>query len=200
MLVDEGSIVFRVVLIGDSSVGKTCVVNRFLHDSFDNHEPNTIGASYETYIENRDGFAMELQIWDTAGQEKYKSLGPIYYRESAAALAVFDMSNHGSFESIPGWIKSFRSVSGEAAIVIVVGNKMDLVDEQVVQIEEAQHWAQVEGLDFLPASAKTGSGVREVFDKLLDRLAEKRDSFQAKDSASVPPLEPSLPEPKSTCC
>jgi small GTP-binding protein len=199
MLIGEGALVFRVVLIGNSSVGKTSLVRRFLHNEFNPSEANTIGASYETYTEVRDGFSMELQIWDTAGQEKFKSLGPIYYREASAAIAVFDLSNSDSFEGLSGWIDSFRSVAGSDAVIVVVGNKLDLVDVQKVTLAEAEQWCAGHEYGFVPASAKTAAGVADIFDRLLAMLADRRD-----DTAShgvqrfvAPPLEPSE---SGRCC
>jgi small GTP-binding protein len=192
MRIGEGAIVFRVVLIGDSSVGKTSLVKRFLHNEFSLNETNTIGASYETYTEVRDGFSMELQIWDTAGQEKFKSLGPIYYREASAAIAVFDLSNAATFEALSGWIDNFRSVAGADALVVVVGNKLDLVDLQKVTLEEAEQWCGNHEFGFVAASAKTAAGVADVFDRLLVMLAERRDDTTSHGVQRfvAPPLEP----------
>jgi small GTP-binding protein len=199
MQIAGGAVVFRVVLIGDSSVGKTCLLTRFLHKDFNLNETNTIGASYETYSEVRDGFTMELQIWDTAGEEKFKSLGPIYYREASAALAVFDVSNPLSFEALSGWISNFQSVAGSEAVIVVVGNKIDLVDAQKVTLAEAEQWCGGREYAFVPASAKSGSGVPDVFDRLLT-LLERRcgdTTSRAVQRFVAPPLEPAR---KQDCC
>jgi small GTP-binding protein len=187
MLLAGDSLVFRVVLVGDSSVGKTSIVNSFLHKSFNGSEPTTIGAAHESYAEVRDGLAMELQIWDTAGQEKYKSLGPVYYRQAAAALAVFDMANRDSFDNLPGWVREFRSVAGSDAVVVVVGNKTDL-DPHAVSCADAEQWCAAQGFAFVPTSAKLGTAVPEVFDLLLTRLALTRRPATTK--LAPPPAEP----------
>jgi small GTP-binding protein len=199
MLIDEGTLVFRVVLIGDSSVGKTCIVNRFRHNNFNSSEQNTIGASYETYSETRNGFQIELQIWDTAGQEKFKSLGPVYYRDAAAALAVFDLSNRSTLEGLDGWITNFRAIAGPDALVVVVGNKADLVDLQKVSEKEARQWCEDQGLDFLATSAKTGSGVAEVFDLVLTRLSQKQCDFATKGVPKFMPTPQLAPAEKKDC-
>jgi small GTP-binding protein len=142
---------------------------------------------------------MELQIWDTAGEEKFKSLGPIYYREASAALAVFDVSNPQSFEDLNGWIENFHSVAGSEAVVVVVGNKIDLVDAQKVTNAEAEQWCGAREYAFVAASAKTGEGVPDVFDRLLSLLAERRDDSTSRSVQRfvAPPLEP---QEKSGCC
>jgi small GTP-binding protein len=198
-VLEDGTLVFRIVLIGDSSVGKTCIVNRFLHDMFNAGEQNTIGSSCETYAEMRDGFRMELQIWDTAGQEKFRSLGPIYYRE-AAALVVYDVANRSSLASVQQWIDGFHAAAGRDAIVIVVGNKIGLLDSGSFTDTEGRKFCESRGYDFLLASAKTGAGVAEVFAKLLDNLAERRDSHSTRGVQRyvMPPRHP--PDVKSKCC
>jgi small GTP-binding protein len=196
MFVEDGALTFRIVLIGDSSVGKTCVVNRFLHDSFKAAEPNTIGVSYEAYTTMRGGRMMELQIWDTAGQEKFKSIGPIYYREAAAALAVFDLTNGPTFESIPVWVDNFRGVAGAAAVVIVVGNKLDL-ENRKVNAAEARQWCDARTLDYIETSAKTGDGIYTLFETLVDRLAEKGDECATRGIMKY--ITPPQEEEKKCC-
>jgi small GTP-binding protein len=200
MLIDDGTIVFRVVLIGESSVGKTSLVNRFRHSTFNSNEQNTIGASYETWSEVRNGLHFELQIWDTAGQEKFRSLGPVYYRDAAAALAVFDVTNLATFQRLEEWITSFRNIAGHETVIVVVGNKVDLVDAQRISEAEAKQWCGDQGLDFMQASAKTGSGVAEVFDWLLSRLAETRTDFGTRGVPKFAQPSELPPEEKGGCC
>lgn len=170
MLIEEEKITFRSVTIGDSSVGKTCIVNRFLQDKFNPAEPNTIGTLYESFQDVRDGRALEIQIWDTAGQEQYRSLGPIYYRSSAAALVVFDISNRKSFDDIGVWVQEFRNVAGENTVVLLVGNKVDLEEKRVVSKEEAEEWAKKNSCIYCETSARNGEGIKPLFTLLVDEL------------------------------
>ena len=165
----EEKATFRVVTIGESSVGKTCIINRFLRNSFDVDEPNTIGALYDSFVQECNGRTIEVQLWDTAGQEQYRSLGPVYFRAAAAAIAVFDVANRDSFESLGDWVRAFRSVSGESTIVIVTGNKCDL--ERTVSVQEAKQWASENACKYVETSAKTGQGVKVLFDELISLLA-----------------------------
>jgi small GTP-binding protein len=170
MIEREETLKFRVVTIGDSSVGKTSIINRFLRDTFELDEPNTIGVLYDSFVQECNGTPVEIQLWDTAGQEQYRALGPVYYRNAAAALVVFDISNRTSFENISDWIKSFRNVSADSATVIIVGNKCDRTD-RAVSPEDAKLWARNNDAVYIETSAKTGQGVDVVFDHLVSTLA-----------------------------
>lgn len=203
MLIEEEKITFRSVTIGDSSVGKTCIVNRFLQDKFDPAEPNTIGTLYESFTDHRDGHDLEIQIWDTAGQEQYRSLGPIHYRSSLAALVVFDITNRKSFDDINEWVSEFRSVAGENTIVLLVGNKIDL-PERAVEKEEAQEWATKNNCIYMETSARNGTGVKQLFTTLVDELMKMYngdDGMKVVSRSKVnTPDKDSQTEKKGGCC
>jgi small GTP-binding protein len=168
---------FRVVLIGDSSVGKTSVMNRFLRNSVNPQESPTIGALPSSFTRECRGRVVEVELWDTAGQEEYRGLGPIYYRNASLALVVFDVGSSETFASVPFWVSSFRSVAGDQSPFILVGNKTDLEDRQV-QGTDAKSWAAQQGVPYYEASAKTGAGVREVFEAVVRVLADRAPIIQ----------------------
>jgi small GTP-binding protein len=168
------SATFRVVMIGDSCVGKTCIVNRFIYNAFNADQGTTIGASYQSYVRDEAGSRLELQIWDTAGQERFRALGPVYYRDSAGAVAVFDVTNPATFENLESWLGSFRDAAGADAVVVVVGNKIDATAREAVSLDEARAWCEGHGLAFAAASAKTGEGITDAFETLIDLLCGKR--------------------------
>lgn len=199
MLIEEEKITFRSVTIGDSSVGKTCIVNRFLLDKFDPAEPNTIGTLYESFTAERDGRELEIQIWDTAGQEQYRSLGPIYYRSSAAALVVFDVTNRKSYEDINDWITEFRSVAGDNTTILIVGNKIDLSNDRAVTKEEAEEWTRKNNCVYCETSACTGEGIKELFKVLVDELMKM---YNGEDGmkVNVRPKDPPPTTQKKGCC
>lgn len=203
MLIEEEKITFRSVTIGDSSVGKTCIVNQFLQDKFDPAEPNTIGTLYESFTDHRDGHDLEIQIWDTAGQEQYRSLGPIYYRSSAAALVVFDITNRKSFEDVSVWVSEFRSVAGENTIILLVGNKIDLPD-RAVDKEEATEWALKNNCIYMETSARNGAGIKQLFSTLVDELMKMYngdDGMKVVSRSKVNPPDKVEPtEKKGGCC
>ena len=165
---------FRVVTIGDSSVGKTSIINNLTHSGFDINEPSTIGANFVLYVQEVDGQRTELQIWDTAGQERFRSLGPIYYRNSAAALVVFDLTHNESFENLTTWIDAFTEIAGAKALIAIIGNKSDLKNDIKVDPERARTWSQDRGYLYFSTSARTGDGIDEALREVAARLCDRR--------------------------
>ena len=170
MITSQSDSPFRVVTIGEESVGKTSITNRLVGDNFNPYEPGTIGANYQQYTEIVNEAKVDVQIWDTAGQEKFKSLGPIYFRNAAAAVVVFSLTSKTSFDKIDYWIESFRNVAGPDAIIYIVANKTDLTSDFQVDLEEAKDWASANNYKIYATSAKTGEGIHELFSQLAEEL------------------------------
>ena len=203
MLIEDEKITFRCVTIGDSNVGKTCIVNVFLHDKFNPNEPNTIGTLYESFMEKRDEREIEVQIWDTAGQEQYRSLGPIYYRSCSSALIVYDCTNQKSFENLTEWCTEFRNVAGENTIIIVIGNKVDLINERCISKQEGEEWASKNQCLYMETSAKSGLGVKEVFNLLVDELMKVYggdDGMKIINKSKLNDLNKKNEDKKTGCC
>jgi small GTP-binding protein len=171
MLIEEAKLTFRTVTIGDSAVGKTSVVNKFIRGRFDPSEKNTVGALYDTFTEQIDGRDVEVQIWDTAGQEQYRSLTPVYFRSAAAAFLIFDLSNRASFDHLDDWVESFRNSSSDRALLFLVGNKCDLADDRKVTEDEAREWAEAHNCPYSETSARSGAGVTPLFKRAAAMLA-----------------------------
>lgn len=200
MYVEDDLINFRTVTIGDSSVGKTSVVNRFIHDRFDQNEPNTVGPLYDSYKEEHDGHTVEVQIWDTAGQEQYRSLGPVYFRMAAAALIVFDLTNANSFRNVNDWLSSFRNnTTGDNTVVVLVGNKCDLLEDRQVTEQEGRDWALQNHAFYCETSAKTGFGVKDLFRLLIDELLKANVEETSQNIQSVL-KDKQQKEKKDGCC
>lgn len=166
------SSVFRVVLVGESAVGKTCIMNRLVKNTFDTNEQSTVGAMFVLYSVDVGDERIEMQIWDTAGQEKFAGLGPIYYRNASAAVIVFDVTRADTFAKVPTWIERFREVAGGDAFIIIVGNKCDCVDEFDVAEKAVEELANSYGCKYVLASAKEGTGVPEIFRFIGEDIAE----------------------------
>ena len=177
---------FRVVTIGDSSVGKTSIINNLTHSGFDINEPSTIGANFVLYVQEVDGQRIELQIWDTAGQERFRSLGPIYYRNSAAALVVFDVTHSESFENLTSWIDAFTEIAGAKALIAIIGNKSDLQQEIKVDPERARAWSQDRGYLYFSTSARTGDGIDEALREVAAHLCDTRRMEPVDPKAEAP--------------
>jgi small GTP-binding protein len=160
----------RVVAIGDSSVGKTSILTRLMGDPFNPYESNTVGANWHLHTTEVQGEPVELQIWDTAGEERYRSLGPLYYRNAVAAVAVYDVTSRGSFENVSSWIDAYRAVAGPDGLVFVVGNKTDLQDKRVVAFEEGLDWAQERRYEFCETSAQSNEGIEDLFKAVAEKV------------------------------
>lgn len=171
---------YKIVLLGDSSVGKTSLVHRFTTNSFDQHTSNTIGAAFitkEFTSPQHPEKKVKFEIWDTAGQERYRSLTPMYYRNAKVALICFDLSNpQETFERAKYWIDQLlmhRGTPGEDSIIIkLVGNKLDLsrVAGNAAEIEE---YCQNNHITTYETSAKTGEGVEVIFEQIVNDLDQK---------------------------
>lgn len=163
---------YKIVILGDSSVGKTSLVHRFTTEKFDQHTANTIGAAFitkEHHSANNPDKKIIFEIWDTAGQERYRSLTPMYYRNARTALVCFDLSNGTeTFEKARYWIDELLLNSDEDQIKVkLIGNKSDLVDE--LDISDYQSKVS-ESIKLHKTSAKTGDGVNELFDEIVDEI------------------------------
>jgi small GTP-binding protein len=161
--------VYRVVTIGDASVGKTSIILRLTEHRFQAEETPTIGANFTEYAEQVSGVQVNLQIWDTAGQERFRAIAPVYFRNSDAAIAVFEVDAPQTFESLKEQIVTFLSVAGDVS-VILAGNKIDLADEIRISKEEVTEYAKSQGYEIFFTSAKTGEGVCEMVSSLCATL------------------------------
>mmetsp|Transcript_37155 Transcript_37155/g.94951 ORF Transcript_37155/g.94951 Transcript_37155/m.94951 type:complete len:214 (-) Transcript_37155:125-766(-) len=161
---------YKLVFLGDQSVGKTSIITRFMYDKFDNTYQATIGIDFLSktmYLEDR---TVRLQLWDTAGQERFRSLIPSYIRDSSVAVVVYDVSNRTSFLNTSRWIEEVRTERGSDVIVVLVGNKTDLVDKRQVSIEEGDAKAREFNVMFIETSAKAGFNIKALFRKIAAAL------------------------------
>lgn len=163
---------YKVLIIGNSCAGKTSILRRHVEGKFSEDVPGTIGVDYRANTYIRDGARYDLQIWDTAGQERFKNVTLAYYRKANAALLVFDLSDHQSFEAIPNWYAQLLEQTGKSKdelVVILIGNKSDL--EHAVSSHEIQQLAaKLKISTYIQTSAKHGDRINEVFDQLLEKL------------------------------
>ena len=188
------SLTVRVVLIGDSQVGKTSLIHRFIRSSFERQQKGTIGAVFHTYEQIINGRTVVMQIWDTAGQEKYRSLGPIYYRNAAAGIAVFDVTSKESLPNLEQWIHEFKR-NTENPLIYIAGNKIDIKESTVITNDEAKEFAEKNGGKLFFTSAKTGENVKEMFQGVFDDLAAAGKIVTEKTM----PQENAGTESKSCC-
>ncbi|KAL3283849.1 hypothetical protein HHI36_018019 [Cryptolaemus montrouzieri] len=178
----SGSYYFKVVLLGEGCVGKTSLVLRYVEDKFNNNHISTIQASFLNKKLNIDGKRINLAIWDTAGQEKFHALGPIYYRSSNGAVLVYDITDEDSFQKVKSWVKELRRMLGTEICLIIVGNKTDLEKNRNVSFNEAEMYSEKVGAVYFETSAKLNQNVEEMFMKLTEKMMEAQDQKAEKTS------------------
>jgi Ras-related protein Rab-5C len=162
---------FKLVLLGESAVGKSSLVLRFVKDQFDDYRESTIGAAFLTQtVPLDDQSTVKFEIWDTAGQERYKSLAPMYYRNANCAVVVYDISQSSSLEKARTWIRELQRQADPSIVIALCGNKTDLAARRQVSQEEAKKYAEEEGLMWGETSAKTGEGVSDIFTAIAKKL------------------------------
>jgi len=164
------SIVAKVVLLGDSGVGKSSLVVRYVEGVFSNVVKSTIGASFFTKRLTVNGAKVKLQIWDTAGQERFRSLAPMFYRGAAAAIVVFDITNEASFEKLKSWVTELRTNVEDNLVICIAANKQDLSSERRVASNKVIDYAESIGATVFETSARINSGVEEMFASVANNL------------------------------
>lgn len=176
---------FKLVFLGEQSVGKTSLITRFMYDSFDNTYQATIGIDFLSktmYLEDR---TVRLQLWDTAGQERFRSLIPSYIRDSTVAVVVYDITNIVSFNQTNKWIDDVRAERGNDVIIMLVGNKTDLADKRQVSIDEGEKKAKELNVMFIETSAKAGYNVKQLFRRVAAALP---GMDQPLEQGQAPPI------------
>lgn len=166
-------ITLKLILVGDGRVGKTSIINKYLYNTFNENEPMTINSCFleKKMIINEKTF--KFALWDTAGQEKFNSVTPVYYRDAKGVILVYDITNARSFERVQKWIEEVRSYNKECEIVIC-GNKVDIKEtyEDGVDKDKAKEYVVNKGIEHFYTSAKTGEGLEEVFDYVAKKVVD----------------------------
>ncbi|GMH24696.1 hypothetical protein Nepgr_026539 [Nepenthes gracilis] len=162
--------VFKVVLIGDSAVGKSQILARFARNEFSLDSKATIGVEFQTRTLVINHKSVKAQIWDTAGQERYRAVTSAYYRGAVGALLVYDITKRQTFEHIPRWLEELRSHADKNIVIMLIGNKTDLEDQRAVSTEDAKEFAEKEGLFFLETSALEATNVETAFVTILTEI------------------------------
>ncbi|PVU95149.1 hypothetical protein BB561_002030 [Smittium simulii] len=174
----------KLLLIGDSGVGKSCLLLRFSDDSFTPSFITTIGIDFKIRTIELDGKRIKLQIWDTAGQERFRTITTAYYRGAMGILLVYDVTDERSFNNIKNWIRNVEQHASEGVNTILIGNKCDMEDRRTVDAERGKQLASEYGLSFLETSAKANINVDEAFFSLA-RDIKKRIIDSAEENAKA---------------
>ncbi|KAE8697375.1 Ras-related protein RABA4a [Hibiscus syriacus] len=162
--------VFKVVLIGDSAVGKSQILARFARNEFSLDSKATIGVEFQTKTLVIQHKSVKAQIWDTAGQERYRAVTSAYYRGAVGAMLVYDITKHQTFDHIPRWLEELRGHADKNIVIILIGNKSDLENQRAVLTDDAKEFAQKEGLFFFETSALESTNVETAFLTVLTEI------------------------------
>jgi len=177
-------ILFKYIIIGPSGVGKSCLLLQFTDKRFHTDHDLTIGVEFGARIVTIDGKQIKLQIWDTAGQESFRSITRSYYRGAHGALLVYDITRRETFNHLKGWLTEVREHSNKEMVIMLIGNKNDLEHKRAVTYEEGKKFAEENGLIFNETSAKTAQNVEDAFLKTAELIYDK-----VKSGSGIEPID-----------
>jgi small GTP-binding protein len=182
---------FKFILIGASGVGKTSLLKRLIDDQFAQETPSTIGVEYVATVVEVDGQPVKLQIWDTAGQEKFRSIAKSYFRHSVGVILVFDIASRRTFDELGPWLSDVHQLCDQNAAVTLIGNKLDLAGQRAVTTADAQVFASNHQLTYIETSARGGDNVVEAFHRATRLVYERAETgmLSVKTAVAVGALD-----------
>jgi small GTP-binding protein len=186
----------KLVLIGNTGVGKTCIVKQATHHKFHDESQPTLGASYVSKCVTVGKTEVHVQIWDTAGQERYRGMMPMYFRGAQVALVVYSIDNEASFDAVDEWVIGVTDHAEPSCIIFLVGNKCDKADVRVVTTDAGEQKARDCADMFYEVSAKTGDRIDELFTDLCMKYLERNEPCTTTPRQAVTPIV----RPKKGCC
>ncbi|OAY53118.1 ras-related protein RIC1 [Manihot esculenta] len=202
-MMPEYDYLFKLLLIGDSGVGKSCLLLRFADDSYIESYISTIGVDFKIRTVDQDGKTIKLQIWDTAGQERFRTITSSYYRGAHGIIIVFDVTDEESFRNVKAWLTEIDKFATDNVNKLLVGNKCDLNSKRVVSSETARAFADEIGIPFLETSAKNATNVEDAFMTMAGEI-KKRMACQPAANAVRPTTVPLRGKPvnqsNNNCC
>ena len=177
----QKELLYKILLLGDSSVGKTCFLMRYSDNTFQEIHMSTIGLDYKLKnVQLDDGKIVKIQIWDTAGQDRFRSITKNYYKGAHGIILIYDVTSRKTYENIKNWVAQIKEEVSEKVTIILVGNKIDDEKNRKVTTEEGQNMAKECGLDFFETSAKSGINIDSTFNELVKKTVEKYSKVDGK--------------------
>ena len=199
---------FKVVLIGDMKVGKTNIVSRYIKNEFNKDSMSTIGVEFGSKELVIEGHNVKVQIWDTAGQEKYKSITNAYYKGAKGAFVVYDITNKNSFDNADNWLNNLRASADKKCSIILIGNKSDLENKREVSLEQGEEKAKNSEIAFMETSALSGDNIDKAFEMMINEaykichsemLADVNIDIGKSDELSLKRPKEETPDNKKCC-
>ena len=182
------SFVYKVISVGNKNVGKTSLLSRFVTQQFDEHIRATIGVDHFSTIVRVGPDKVKVQLWDTSGNDRFKTMTRVYYRAAPAAIAVYDITDAGSFENLSMWISEVREHADPNVIILVIGNKTDLDAHRAVSTEQGADFARANHVMFTETSALSDSNVTDAFRSLIEKIHNGRPRLARDDSTQLSAL------------
>ena len=179
----EYDYLFKLLLIGDSGVGKSCLLLRFADDTYTESYISTIGVDFKIRTVELDGKVVKLQIWDTAGQERFRTITSSYYRGAHGIIVVYDVTDQESFDNVKQWLSEIDRYASESVNKLLVGNKADLESQKVVDTATAKAFADEAGIPFLETSAKSATNVEQAFMAMAAEIKARMAAAPAQGAA-----------------
>ena len=186
---EENEIKFKIVIVGNTNVGKTNIMNKYLKNHFIPELKNTIGVEFGSKLFNIEGHSIRADIWDTAGQERYKAITRAYYKGSKGAFVVYDITDKDSFDSLDNWVSELSSTASKDINIIIIGNKADLENSRKITKEQGRRKASTLHAAFLETSALSGENLDKAFEILMNEMYKKYKEklIERKDDESFDP-------------
>jgi len=181
----EYDYLFKLLLIGDSGVGKSCLLLRFADDTYTESYISTIGVDFKIRTIELDGKTIKLQIWDTAGQERFRTITSSYYRGAHGIIVVYDVTDQESFNNVKQWLQEIDRYASENVNKLLVGNKCDLTNKKVVDYSSAKEYADQLGIPFLETSAKNATNVEQAFMTMAAEIKNRVGPAAANQAGSA---------------
>ena len=173
-MAQQKEFLYKILLLGDTSVGKTCFLMRYTDNTFQEIHMSTIGLDYKLKnVQLEDGKIVKIQIWDTAGQDRFRSITKNYYKGAHGIILIYDVTDKKTYENVKAWIEQIREEVSDNVTIILVGNKIDDLEGRKVKKEEGEKAAKEFGLSFFECSAKTGENIDLIFNELVKRTVEQ---------------------------
>ncbi|KAJ6252541.1 ras and ef-hand domain-containing protein [Anaeramoeba flamelloides] len=189
----------KMLLIGNSQVGKSCLLKMFCDNEFSFDVISTVGVDFRNMERDFDGETVKVQIWDTAGQEKFRTITSNYYRNAQGVAVIYDVTNEESFNQVNVWFEEIKKNAPEYISTVLLGNKVDLEDERVVTKEQGENLAKQNNCPYFEVSAKSGVNVDTAFNKLMDSSYEKLKKFGKPKTTNTVNFKKGKDKKKSCC-